>query len=106
MNSKRGILGGFISMFVATVAIVIILGIFIIASGVVKTIVREGDNLGVQNETATGIDDVFDYVDEQFYNVTKLRGYVDYRFNDMTQLRIIINDGGRWEDWLTEEMKR
>ncbi|GEM_PF-2098962 len=106
MRSRRGIIGSFISMFVVTIAIVIILLIMIIASGVVKEFVRESDSFGVQNETATGIDDVFDYMDEQYYNVTRLRSYVDYRFNDMAQLRIIVKTGGRWEGWLTEEMKR
>ena len=104
--NKRGILGGFISMFFATIVIVIILMILIVGSGIVKKVVRDRDNIGVYNETASGIDDVFDYADEQFYNVTRLRGYVDYRFDDMAQLRVIVRSGGRWEDWLEEEMGR
>ncbi len=60
-------------MFVATIVIVIILIVMIIASGIVKEIVRGKDNVGVQNEAATGLDDVFDYADEQFNYITKLR---------------------------------
>ena len=105
MNSKRGVLGGFISMFVATIVIVIILFILVIASGIVKEGVRSRDNIEVQNESDVGIGGVFDYADEQFYNVTKLRSYVDYRFNDMVQLRILVR-GGNWEGWLVEEMGR
>ena len=85
MNSNRGIIGGFVSMFVATIVIVIILVILIIASGVVKEIVRDRDNVGVQNETDVGLGNIF--------------GYIDYQFNNITQLRVRVNDGG-WEEWL------
>ena len=78
-------------MFVATIAIVIILLILIIGSGFVKREVRSGDNFGIYNETTTGLDDVFDYM--------------DYQFNNMTQLRIIVERSGDWEGWLREEMK-
>ena len=61
MRSKRGIIGSFVSMFVATVVIVLILFIMVIASGFVKKAVQREDSFGVQNETATGIDDVFDF---------------------------------------------
>ena len=106
MNSKRGILGGFVSMFVATIVIVIILFIMIVASGIVKMVVQKGDNFGIYNESDSDIDDVFDYADEQFYNVTKMRSYIDYRFNDMMQLRIIVSKDGDWEGWLVKEMRR
>lgn len=92
-------------MFVATIFIVIILLTLIVASGLVKGSVQKKDSLGIYNESDVGVDDVFDYADEQFYNVTKLRGYVDYRFDDMAQLRILVRDGN-WSGWLTEEMKR
>jgi len=90
MNSKRGIIGSFISMFVATIFIVVILLLMIVASGFVKKAVQKEDSFGVQNETVTGIDDVLDYMDVQF--------------NDMTQLRIVVEKDGDWEGWLTEEM--
>jgi hypothetical protein len=62
MNSKRGILGGFIVMFVATIVIfVILLGLVIFS-----LFVREMDNadadVSIHNETMTGIDDVFVYM--------------------------------------------
>jgi len=104
--NKRGIIGGFIAMFVATVVIVLILLVMIIGSGIVKKFVATKDNFGIQNESAVGIDDVFDYSGDQFYNVTKLRSYTKGRFDDMVQLRIIVREKGDWEGWLTEEMKR
>lgn len=90
--NRRGIIGSFISMFVATVVIVIILGILLIGSGIVKKIVAEKDNFGIQDETATGLDDVFDYM--------------DYQFNNMTYLRAIVKTNGDWEGYLEREMKR
>ena len=105
MRSKRGIIGSFVSMFVATVVIVIILGILIIASGFVKRAVAERDNFGVQSESDVGIDGVLEYSKGQFSDVAKLRSYIDYRFSDMAQLRIIVRTGGNWRGWLTEEMK-
>ena len=90
MNSKRGVIGSFISLFVATIIIVIILTVLIIASGVVKEFVRDRDNFGVQNETDVDLDNIF--------------GYIDYQFNNITQLRVRVNDGG-WEEWL-EDMGR
>lgn len=92
-------------MFVATIAIVIILFILIIGSGFVKMFVRNSDNFGVQNETDVGLEDVFNYTDGQFNDIARLRSYIDYRFNDMAQLRILVR-GGNWSGWLTEEMKR
>ena len=80
--NRRGIIGGFISMFVATVIIVLILFILIIASGIVKKVVRNSDNFGIYDEGDSGIDDVFDYMDDGF--------------SDMTQLRIAVKKGGDW----------
>ena len=91
MMGKRGIIGSFVTMFVVTVAIVLILVVFIVASVFVKEGIGEEDKFGVQDESDVGIDDVFDYMDGQY--------------DDMAQLRIIVWTGGRWEDWLTEEMK-
>lgn len=103
MLSKKGVLGGFISMFVATVVIVVILIIFIVVSGIVKEIVRSEDNFGVQGEGDVGLEGFLK--DEQFDDITKLRSYLNYRFDDMVQLRIIVETGGRWEDWIKEEME-
>jgi hypothetical protein len=80
MRSKRGIIGSFVSMFFATIVIVVILGIFIIASGFVKEAVRTSDSFGVQNETDVGVGDVFDYIDENF--------------SELVELRISVSEGG------------
>ena len=76
MNSNRGILGSFISLFVATIVIVIILLLFVIAS----RFVQRGDNFGARDETDAGLNDVFVYMDVQF--------------SDMVQLRAVVKDGG------------
>ena len=89
MNSKRGGIGSFISLFVATIFIVVVLLLMIVASGFVKKVAQR-DNFGVQNETATGLDDIF--------------GYADGQFGDIAQLRIVVYKNGDWDGWLTKEM--
>ncbi len=89
-NNKRGIIGSFISLFVATIVIVVILFIMIVGSEIVKQLVQRGDNFGVQSETATGLGDVF--------------GYMDKQFDDVVRLRVLIEKGGGWESWRAGEM--
>ncbi|MFH0711596.1 MAG: hypothetical protein V1889_00555 [archaeon] len=92
MKSSKGIIGSFVSLFVATIVIVIILVVMIVASGIVKKIVQREDSFGVQGEVDIGVDDVFDYADKQF--------------NNMTQLRIVVEKNGDWKGWLSKEMGR
>ena len=92
MKSRRGGIGSFVSMFIVTIGIVILLGILIIGSSFVKKAVQREDNFGIYNETMTGLDDVSDYMDRQF--------------NNLTQLRIVVEKNGDWEGWLSREMER
>jgi pantothenate kinase len=66
MNSKRGILGGFLSMFFATIVIVFILLLLIIGSGIIKMVVNSQNNAeageAIYDESRVGLDNVFNYV--------------------------------------------
>lgn len=86
MNSKRGVIGGFISMFFATVVIVFILLLLIVGSGIIKEFVdvkievsERGDaGVAVYNETRTGIDNVFGYVAVRYGEMVVARRSGDY----------------------------
>ncbi len=55
-----------------------------------KRAVQSGDNFGIYNETMTGLDDIFDFL--------------DYQFNNMTYLRATVKRNGDWERFFIEEM--
>ena len=59
---KRGGTGNFIVMFVATIAIVIILLIFVLGSGLVKKFHKVDAGVSIHDETRTGLNDVLNYV--------------------------------------------
>lgn len=66
MNSrinKRGILGSLFVMIIATIAIVLILLIFIFGSGIVKRFDKVDAGIRIYNESDAGLDDVFSYID-------------------------------------------
>ncbi|MFH1521761.1 MAG: hypothetical protein ABIF18_02270 [archaeon] len=63
LQNKKGILGSFISMFVATIAIVIILVGFVLVAGLVKKIDNVGGGVAVYDEKSVGIDNIFYYMD-------------------------------------------
>lgn len=62
MNSKKGIIGSLIVMFMTTITIILILLIFILGSGVIKVLVNVETGVVIHDETQTGLSDVFDYV--------------------------------------------
>lgn len=65
MNSKinkKGILGSLFVMVIATIAIVLILGIFILGSGLVKKFDKVDAGVSIYDENRTGLDDVFSYI--------------------------------------------
>ena len=69
MNSKRGgVLGGFLTMFAATIVIFVVLLILVVGSVVFKEVVRKWDNadadISIHDEARIGIDDVFNYMVE------------------------------------------
>ena len=65
MNSrlnKRGGLGSFISMFITTIAIVVILTVFVLGSGFVKKLDNADAGISIHDEARTGVSDIFDYM--------------------------------------------
>lgn len=62
LRDKRGILGGFIAMFGATIAIVLILVVFVLGAGIVKKIDNAGGGVVVYDEKNVEIDNIFDYM--------------------------------------------
>lgn len=78
MRCKKGIFGGLISGFWATVVIVVILVVFVVGSSVIKMVVRSYDDvdgeLSVYNESRVGIDDVFNYM-INYEKLVRLRSF-------------------------------
>jgi len=65
-RDKRGGVGNFMVMYVATIAIVVILFIFVLGSGLIKRISDVDDDVAggavsIYNESRTGLTNVFDY---------------------------------------------
>lgn len=63
LRDKRGILGNFIVMFIATIAIVLILVAFVLGAGIVKKINNVGGGVVVYDERGVEINNVFNYID-------------------------------------------
>lgn len=63
MRTKKGILGSLVSIFVATILVIIILFGFVIFSGLVKTFGDVSGDTKVYEENETGIDDVGIYME-------------------------------------------
>lgn len=61
-RNKRGGVGNFMVMYVSTIAIVIILFIFILGSGFIKKINKVDARVSIYNETRMGLSNVLDYV--------------------------------------------
>ena len=72
-QDKKGILGGFVGMFVATIVVVIILLIFVFISGIVKMISGNRQGVAIRDEGKTGISNIFSYM-------VKFVKLVDVRF--------------------------
>ena len=66
-DSKKGLIGNFIGMFVATIAVVLILLFFILGSVFVKVMPSNSGGVSVRTEGMEGIDDIYSYM----YNYAK-----------------------------------
>ncbi|MEA3248569.1 MAG: hypothetical protein U9Q73_02575 [Nanoarchaeota archaeon] len=70
MNSKlnkKGVIGRFITMFIATIVIVLIVSIlliFVLGAGVVEKFDNVDAGVKIYDEDETGLNDVFDYVSD------------------------------------------
>ena len=62
LTRKKGIIGSLITMFISTIAIVLILLIFIFGSGIVRKFSNVHAGVNIYDETRTGLDEVFNYM--------------------------------------------
>ena len=72
-QGKKGLLGGFLGMFVATIAVVIILLVFVLLSGVTRIITGISEGVAVRGLDDTGINDVKDSYMGKFVNLVEIR---------------------------------
>jgi len=88
MNNKRGmIIGSFIGLLVLTIAVVFILVVFILGSGVVKSMSKVDAGVVVYNETGVEIDNIFDH---------------DLRYFDLVKIRFLLEDERSVDEALLE----
>jgi hypothetical protein len=69
---KRGMLSSFLAFFGATIAIVLILLVFVLSSAVVKKVNKVSSNVAIYNESDAEIDNVFSY-SGRYVNLSKAR---------------------------------
>ena len=62
--NKKGMIGSFITTFVATIIIALILLIFVLGSGVVKKIANVDNNVAIYSEKDVEINNIFNYMSE------------------------------------------
>ena len=76
LQNKKGILGSFVVMFVATIVIVIILTVFILSAGVIKKLNGAEGGTAIYDEEGVEIDNVFDYMD-RYISLVKVRFFLE-----------------------------
>ena len=86
-NDKRGVVGSFMVMFVATVAIVLILFLFIFGSGLIKRIHKVDADVSIHDEKRTGLSDVLNYILE---------------YEQFAEAKFLIEGGTEIDDALVE----
>ena len=75
MNSK-GQISAFITMFLATIVIVVILVGFVLGAGIVKKMNNAGAGVRIYDEESVEIDSIFDYMD-RYVSLLKVRFYLE-----------------------------
>lgn len=73
MNSKKGILGGIFMTVIATIVIILILLIFILGSGVIKSLKNFDGRSAVQEENSIGISNLEDYIELDYIRILEIR---------------------------------
>ena len=79
-ENKRGILGGFLGMFVATIVVVVILLIFVILSGVVKLISGDKEGVAIRDLQKTGISNIYTHMND-FVKLIEVKFYLTQEKN-------------------------
>lgn len=73
---KKGVVGVTIATIVGTIAIVLLLSIFIISSGLIKSLGKAGaGDIGIMEENNVGLNDVISYV------IVDFKTSMENRFN-------------------------
>ena len=88
MNSKKGGIGGTVGMFVAVVAVILILTVFILASGIVRVVEKVESGTKIHNESLTGLSNVI--------------SYMLYDYEKLLEARVLVSQGHSVEDSLSE----
>ena len=76
MVNRRGILGGTMVTFVATIVIVIILLIFVIGASVIKVVDKSAGGLRVYDEAMVGLRNVDEYMKGNYLKLVSVRFFV------------------------------
>lgn len=75
-TSKRGMIGSFITTFVATIIIVLILLIFVLGSGVVKKVANVESGVAIYSEEDVEIDNIFNYT-SRYSSLLNVKFYLE-----------------------------
>ena len=76
MNSKRGSIGETVGMFVAVIAVIIILTVFILASGIVKVVEKTEAGIKIHNESQVDLENVISYMWDDYLKLAETRDLV------------------------------
>jgi hypothetical protein len=71
-KGKNGFLSNFLVFFGATIAIVLILTVFVLGSGLIKKWDNKGSSVAIYNESDVEIDNIFNY-SVRYVNLSEVR---------------------------------
>lgn len=74
MISKRGVIGGFITGFIGTIVIVLILAVFAVVGAIIKTVDSSAGEIEVLNESDVGLGNMMSY--KGFVEVLEIKYYL------------------------------
>tara|TARA_Y100000310_G_scaffold286519_1_gene310772 strand:- start:4313 stop:4570 length:258 start_codon:yes stop_codon:yes gene_type:complete len=79
MNSKKGMAGTTIITIVGTIAIVLILLLFVFGSSIIKKLDNASKDISILKEDKIGLNEIFSYMDEY-------KDLVELRFSESSDL--------------------
>jgi hypothetical protein len=88
---KKGIIGGFIVNFIATIAITVILLVFILGAGIIKKVSNADGDFVIFDETKVGMANVFNYIDN-YFKLVDIRFLMENGFDFDAALMEVNND--------------
>lgn len=87
INKKGGIIGGFIGLFIMTIAVVLILVVFVLGSGIVKKMNNVEDGVALYDESNVGLAEVLNYSSS---------------YSDLVEIRFLVEKGFSVDDAISE----